>query len=460
MTPPLVKLKVPGTTKEASRVRYELSNPKLLIAGIALTLAAVASVEFLPARTLELTAPGLANGPYLNTSDGNQANAAVKWVNVKDKHLRCHYATAAANYLGCGLTYVLNGADPSLGRDLSGFDTMELDLAYKGPSAFVRVALRNFDPRFSKAEDNNSSRFHSINLRPRDIQRPVELELSELTVPEWWVGQYNLAREYNRPGFENVTALSIDLPVVQAGEEHELQLRRVTLKGHWVKRDKVYLGILCAWMFGALLMVLNGWAQLRRSHLRQQREIDALTARTRQLRVEQEKLRRLATIDELTGVLNRRGLEQSLEDFEDSARGMTLVTLDIDHFKHINDRHGHDCGDEVLRRVAAVVAANLRASDVFGRWGGEEFLIAGQGTRLREATRLAQKLCDRIEESEITVSGHRIAVTASFGVALAPPGGSTADALKRADEALYRAKEAGRNRVEMDKTLEGTPTTI
>ncbi|MGQ3051199.1 MAG: GGDEF domain-containing protein [Roseateles sp.] len=441
-------------------MRYELSNPNLLIAGIVLTLAAVASVEFLPARTLELTAPGVASGPYLNTSDGNQANAAVKWVNVKDTHLRCHYGTVAGNYLGCGLTYVLTGADATRGRDLSRFDSIELDLTYKGPSAAVRVALRNFDPRFSKVEDNNSSRFHSINLRPRDIERPVQLEMSELTVPEWWVGQYNLAREYNRPGFENATAVSIDLPVVQAGEEHEIQLRRVTLKGHWVSRDQVYLGVLCGWMFGAVLMVLNGWTQLRRSHLRQQREIDALTARTRQLRVEQEKLRRLATIDDLTGVLNRRGLEQALEDFEDSARGMTLVMLDIDHFKHINDRYGHDCGDEVLRRVAAVVAANLRASDVFGRWGGEEFLVAGQGTRIREATRLAEKLCDRVAQSEISVAGHRISVTASFGVALAPPAGSTADALKRADEALYRAKEAGRNRVEMDKTLEGTPTTL
>jgi diguanylate cyclase (GGDEF)-like protein len=441
-------------------VRYELSNPNLLIAGIVLTLVAVAGVEFLPARTLDLAGPGVASGPYLNTSDGNQASAAVQWVNVKDTHLRCHYTSAAGNYMGCGLTYVLTGSDVTRGRDLSRFDSIELDLAYKGPSAFVRVALRNFDPRFSKAEDHNSSRFHSINLRPRDIQQPVALDLNELTVPEWWVTQYNLAREFNRPGLENATAVSIDLPAVHAGEEHEIQLRRITLKGHWVSRDQVYLGVLCAWMLGAVLMVLNGWGQLRRSHLRQQREIDALTARTRQLRVEQEKLRRLATIDELTGVLNRRGLEQALEDFEDSARGMTLVMLDIDHFKHINDRHGHDCGDEVLRRVAAVVAANLRASDVFGRWGGEEFLIAGQGTRIREATRLAEKLCDRIEQSEITVAGHRISVTASFGVALAPPAGSTADALKRADEALYRAKEAGRNRVEMDKTLEGAPTTI
>ena len=160
-------------------------------------------------------------------------------------------------------------------------------------------------------------------------------------------------------------------------------------------------------------------------------------------------------------MLNRRGMEQSLDDFETAAQGMTLVLLDIDHFKHVNDRHGHDCGDEVLRRIAAIVAGNLRASDVFSRWGGEEFLIACQGTRVRDAARLAEKLRERVQTSDITAAGNRIAVTASFGVALAPPGGSAAEALKRADAALYRAKEEGRNRVETDKTLQSdSPTTV
>ncbi|RZL37604.1 MAG: GGDEF domain-containing protein [Rubrivivax sp.] len=418
-------------------------------------------MELLPARRLELTVPGTANGPFLNRPyDAPQDDPSVGWLDESKISLRCNYSTPYS-YMGCGVTFVLSGNDPTRGRDLSRFDTIELDLSYKGNSPFVRVAVRDFDRRFSKVEDANSSRFHSANLRPRDLGKPVELDLSELTVPEWWIHQYDLPREFNRPGMENATAVSIDLPFLKPGEEHQMELRSLTLKGQWVSRDRVYLGILCAWLLGASLMVLRGWADLRRSHNRQQREIDALTVRTRQLRIEQEKLRRLATIDELTGVLNRRGMEQSLDDFEEAAQGMTLVMLDVDHFKHVNDRHGHDCGDEVLRRVAAVVAANLRASDVFGRWGGEEFLIACQGTRLRDATRLAEKLRERVQQSDIVVAGNRIPVTASFGVALAPPGGSAADALKRADAALYRAKEAGRNLVEMDRTLQSdSPTTV
>jgi len=439
---------------------YDLSNPKLLTTGIALTLAAVAGVELLPVRTLDLTAAGVADGPYLITASGSQDDTSVQWLNAGRKRLRCHYATGG-NYLGCGMTFVLTGEDRSRGHDLSRFESVEMDLAYKGPSPFVRVGIRNFDPRFSKTEDPNSSRFQTINLRPRDIAKPVEVDLGELTVPEWWTQGFDLPREYIRPSLENATALAVDLPFVQPGQEHELEVRRVTVKGKWVSRDRVYLGVLCAWLLAASLLALRGWARLRQGYSHQQREIDALTARTRQLRIEQESLRRLATIDELTGVLNRRGLEQSLDDFEEASQGMTLVMLDIDHFKRVNDRLGHDCGDEVLKRVAGVVAANLRASDVFGRWGGEEFLIACQGTRVRDAARLAEKLRERVQQSEINSSGGRITVTASFGVALAPPGAPAAGALKRADEALYRAKEAGRNRVEIDQALQSdVPTTV
>ncbi|MEO6278652.1 GGDEF domain-containing protein [Roseateles sp.] len=441
-------------------MRYDLSNPNLLFAGIALTLAAMVGVELLPPRTLDLMAPGAANGPYLINSDGTQNDASVQWLDERQRRLTCRYTTAKP-YLGCGLVFVLTGEDLTHGLDLSRFDSVEVDMSYKGPSPFVRLAIRNFDLRFSKVSAPNSSRFHSVNLRLRDIGKPVEVDLNELTVADWWILNNDLPREFNRPGLENAIVVLIDLPMVELGQGHEMQLRSMTLKGHWVSRDRVYLGILCAWLLAASGMALRGWSQLRQSHSRQQREIDALTARTRQLRVEQENLRRLATIDELTGVLNRRGLEQSMDDFEEASQGMTLVMLDIDHFKRVNDRLGHDCGDEVLKRVAAVVAANLRASDVFGRWGGEEFLIACQGTRVRDAARLAEKLRERVQQSEINSSGGRITVTASFGVALAPPGAPAAGALKRADEALYRAKGAGRNRVEIDQALQSdAPTTV
>jgi hypothetical protein len=163
--------------------------------------------------------------------------------------------------MGCGMTFVLSGEDPSRGRDLSRFDSIEIDLSYRGPSPFVRLAIRNFDARFSKADDINSARFHSVNLRLRDVGKPVHVDLNELTVPEWWIHQFDLEREYNRPGLENAVAVSIDVPMIQPGQVHELEVRRFVLKGQWVGRDQVYLGIVVAWLLAASLMALRGWSR-------------------------------------------------------------------------------------------------------------------------------------------------------------------------------------------------------
>jgi diguanylate cyclase (GGDEF)-like protein len=437
-------------------VRQDLFNLRMLLLGIALTLAALLGQALLPARTLDLLAPGAVGNFFLATSNEPGAQGAVNWVDMGRWHWRCQYA-ASIQYQPCGLTLSLSGADGTRGRDLRRYDSLELELAYRGSAPVVRVAIRDFDPRFSKPEDGNSARIHTINLRTRDIEQPVRLDLAELTVPEWWVTQYNLPREFNRPRLDNATALTVDLPTGLADQPQDLQLRRLALRGEWVTRETVYLVVLCAWLLGASIAVGGRiWALSRRDR-RQQREIDALTARTRQLRTDQDKLRRLATIDELTGVLNRRGLESALEDFEAQPEGVALVLLDVDHFKQINDRWGHAVGDEVLRRVAAIVAANLRASDVIGRWGGEEFLVACQGQHIDDAARLAEKLRLSIEQGSVDARG-RFSITASFGVALTPPGASTHRAFKRADAALYRAKSAGRNRVELDTAHDATTT--
>ncbi len=434
----------------------ESLHPRRLLAALLLSVAAVAGLELLPARTLDLTRPGAVSNLFLITPGDAHGAPPVQWVDARHLHWRCRYP-AADHDLPCGLTLVLSGQDPSRGRDLTRFHTLEMDLAYRGSSPQVRVAIRNFDPRFSKVDDGNSARMQSINLRARDVERPVSIDLSELTVPEWWTSQFNLPREYNRARLDNATTISIDLPANLAGAEQDLELRRLALRGEWVDRDMAYLALLGLWMLGAAGLVLRRWADLRRRYLRQQREIDALTARTRALRAEQDSLRRLASIDELTGVLNRRGLEQALEDFEAQPEGVTLVLLDIDHFKHINDRWGHAAGDEVLRRVAAIAAANLRATDVIGRWGGEEFLVACQGRHIEDAARLAEKLRQSLEDGSVDAKG-RFGITASFGVALAPPGSSTLRAFKRADAALYRAKAGGRNRVELDTAHDAATT--
>ena len=160
-------------------------------------------------------------------------------------------------------------------------------------------------------------------------------------------------------------------------------------------------------------------------------------------------LRSFAETDFLTGVANRRALTQALErelarcERRDTSLGVIL--LDIDHFKDVNDRLGHEEGDRALRRIAFLMDVSRRRADLFGRWGGEEFLLVAPDLDLAGARAAAERLRGVIEDSS---RDSRAPLTASFGVAEYMPGDSVASLVKRADQALRQAKQAGRNRVE------------
>ena len=157
-------------------------------------------------------------------------------------------------------------------------------------------------------------------------------------------------------------------------------------------------------------------------------------------------LTREAQTDALTGVVNRRGLMQRLDEVHLRARraacGYVVLMVDIDHFKAINDELGHVEGDRVLQRVAQSLHGGLRSGDIVARWGGEEFVLLLPGMQLGEATALAERL-----RALVMASGEPV-VTISIGVAEAVAATEdSAETIRRADAALYRAKAAGRNRV-------------
>ena len=161
----------------------------------------------------------------------------------------------------------------------------------------------------------------------------------------------------------------------------------------------------------------------------------------------QERMGRLnlqAQTDPLTGLFNRRGLEDAIELLGARNQGVALVAVDVDHFKAINDNHGHDVGDEVLARLAGVLRQCSRDGDLAFRLGGEEFLLVLPDTALGAAGEVAERLRRMVEQTRIEPVGH---VTVSLGVALCASGGTFSTALKRADELMYQAKQQGRNRV-------------
>jgi diguanylate cyclase (GGDEF)-like protein/PAS domain S-box-containing protein len=166
-------------------------------------------------------------------------------------------------------------------------------------------------------------------------------------------------------------------------------------------------------------------------------------------------LRRMLTRDHLTGASNRahffetaeRQLVRALQD----AGSLALVILDVDHFKRVNDEHGHAAGDVVLREVARRCEAELRPEDIFARLGGEEFVVLLPGTKLMAASAVAERLRASLAREPIDAGGIKLRITASFGCSAldTDPAASLAGLLAAADIALYRAKRAGRDRVEL-----------
>ncbi len=165
-----------------------------------------------------------------------------------------------------------------------------------------------------------------------------------------------------------------------------------------------------------------------------------------------DEIYRLTTIDGLTQVFNRRYFEDTIERELSRSRRYTrplsLVMIDIDHFKRINDNFGHLAGDAVLKEVASVVKSRTRREDVFARYGGEEFALLLPEIDTRGAVALAEKVRKLIEKHEFVFDGERISVTISAGVATVQKKGELpAEVIGRADEKLYAAKQGGRNRV-------------
>lgn len=407
-----------------------------LVAGILLTIAAVAAHRFLPDRhlSLETSAEG---ATYFLTKSDDATLATVDWVDQPRLHFKCRFEKTAPG-ASCGYTYMLSQADAAdHGVDLSRYRSLNLTIRYTGPAHYLRLAVRNFDPEFSRLQDTNSAKFNALNIQPKDLVQPVAIKLHEFTVPEWWVAQYDLPRDLSQPDLSNATAFSVYLQGEPAGTEHDIRVDKVEFSGDWISAEYWYLGILCAWILIGVSYGASQWAALRRKHREQRKKIQALQD-------EKDKFQKLSTIDALTKVMNRHGIEQFIESLKAANLPTSVIVIDLDHFKKINDHRGHYDGDRVLQTVGELLKAHTRNTDGLGRWGGEEFVLVCPGASLSKAADLAEKLRQRILQTNF-VPEDPIAVTASFGVATTATGDTFDDAFRQADQALYLAKSRGRN---------------
>ncbi len=206
----------------------------------------------------------------------------------------------------------------------------------------------------------------------------------------------------------------------------------------------------------------HAYAELEQAHTGLEERVRERTSRLEELNLQlagevaerrraEAALARAATTDYLTGLLNRRAmvalLEQEALRIRRSHRPFSLLLLDLDHFKAVNDEHGHEVGDRALVEVAERLRLAVRSQDAISRWGGEEVLVFLPETPSHGAAVAAEKLRAAVAGEPLSVLGHRAPLTASLGVSTLAEGETIEECLRRADAALYRAKAEGRDRV-------------
>jgi two-component system, cell cycle response regulator len=187
---------------------------------------------------------------------------------------------------------------------------------------------------------------------------------------------------------------------------------------------------------------------LMRIQVREEGKLRAITAL---LSDRSKKMEHAALTDGLTGMQNRRYFDDALKEYLDEFRRIDkpvgLMILDLDHFKKVNDTHGHDVGDEVLREVAGCLRDMTRYHDVVARLGGEEFAVLAPNMEIDSFTRFAERIRKAIALRPVMAGDLRLEVTASVGVAIWNRNETASELYRRADKQLYEAKRAGRNRV-------------
>ncbi|MFN3790658.1 GGDEF domain-containing protein [Massilia sp.] len=384
--------------------------------------------------------------PVFIEDDRNSGGASVGRIERRGQDLVVHCLISRKSewpYCKLGLSF-LKGAT---GLDMSRFDYMSIDGGYAGPGtprfAIVLAQAEEGLTRLDQWQTYKINQIDALDLPPDGGTLVVPLKW--FGVAQWWKDMAQPALEHSAVNIDNVARAEVLISGGGKEGAHAFTLHHLRLHGKLITLDALLMGLVATWVVCAV-----GWLAVLtlslRSQLRNSRAAVALLKTVNEaLELEARDLAGQAHIDPLTGVLNRQGLRAALMSTSSLlADPMVMIFIDIDHFKSINDTHGHDVGDDVLRKFANVIASGIRSSDRLVRWGGEEFLIVCPMTNVYQGRILAENLRTALHRQTWPAGLH---VTASFGVAQHRERDEVGVVIKRADMELYRAKQAGRDRV-------------
>lgn len=378
-------------------------------------------------------------------------SAAVTYMENASRILECELTTTY-QYPFCELNFQLTSliqGEPVQGIDFANFTRVGLWLRYTAPvDAGIRFHMRNFNPEYASLADENSMKYNSLEwFKGQGTTEPIWIPLDSLQVSTWWLSENQVSLKNSAPELTNIVTLEISTGTKVRDGFYRLEVDKIEFQGKLISKEQLYLILVSMWMLFAFLRLGYSVIKYNKTLAFFKFREQELTTINHLLDSKSRALEDQVGRDVLTGILNRQGLQAILFNDDSAisrAKGLSIAFIDIDHFKQVNDKFGHTVGDDVLKEFARLIDENTRnSSEIIARWGGEEFILACPNSNLKQVELLAEKI-------RLLVAAHHwpqdIALTCSIGVAQMTEE-SIESFIKRADVALYAAKNQGRNRV-------------
>jgi diguanylate cyclase (GGDEF)-like protein len=387
--------------------------------------------------------PDSAISPRMLNDNINGGVSKGKLLSSPDKiTLDCETLESPYTFPFCSILLPLS--DNNNGLNLEKYDSLTVELEFKSNNRdTVLIYLLNKEWLISSGKELNRANMKVI--YPLEQVSTYTLALTDFHLPSWWLFNHADDTHELTTRINNVVAIQISTGDNRTPRSENITVYNLTLKGKWLSQQQLYSFILASWLMFLTVHGVMRFRKLALSYKNSKRQANSLIKMNKFLKIEKSKFEHLAKIDPLTQIYNRAGirneLSQAISDYQYTKQTSVLIIFDIDYFKVINDSWGHDIGDQVLKKIAYSVRANIRAKDSLARWGGEEFILLCRQTGLPEALAIAEKLRLLIANTNFNPN---LKVTCSFGLAELKTD-DVSHWFKVADENLYQAKKAGRN---------------
>lgn len=396
------------------------------------------------------------NFQYLNIDDSSKGGLSNSAITIKDGKtvLTCE-VVKDSNYPWPYCELEINLSDNVFqGIDFSEYNKISLDIDYttSHPNKRLRVYIRNSHPDYTRADDRTSLKFNGIEYEPGFGDGAKAIALDTFQVLTWWIADNSVGIEHASPDFSNVPIIEIATASGVTEGTFEIIVNSIEFQGVWIEESTMLKVLLYSWLFLIVSFILYEQSKLQRRLKKSHQRAARLFKLNQNLAEKNVQFSELANRDQLTGALNRNAVQDWLKDMAQQVRwrkqDFSALFIDIDHFKSVNDKYGHQTGDDILREFVFMVSSNIRSNDCLVRWGGEEFIVFFPKTN-------SQQAIDRAEQIRHIIATHKWChhkpLTCSIGIAQMGDERIT-EMIARADEALYKAKGSGRNQVICSQT--------